>query len=199
MRILAIGGMTCSACVNAIRTSLVQLPCISSVDVNLFGNSASVTFEHKHNSDGVKEAIKYPGYDATLNSLNQVLPMHMPNASRRKVAFYITGMYCERYPPLIAEDLQHFQGDIVVGRMPTIDSPILYDVNIPKAPELTIRTVISSISEAYPALEVCVLPPPNYRRTILQDTCSRTEDYPCSSRTHLGTRYTNLRHRHWFT
>jgi len=156
----AIGGMTCSACVSTIKTSLVQLPWMSGVDVNLVGNSASVTFVNKYNLGRIKEAIEDLGYDATLDSLNEVLPMLMPDATRRKVAFRITGMYCERCPPRIAEALQHFQGDIVVGRMPTIDSPILYVEYIPKAPELTIRTIISSISEADPALEVGVYHPP---------------------------------------
>jgi len=41
----AIEGMTCSACVSTIKTSLQDIPWVRSIDVNLVGNSATVIVE----------------------------------------------------------------------------------------------------------------------------------------------------------
>lgn len=156
----AIEGMTCSACVSTIKTSLEDIPWVRNVDVNLVGNSATVMFEGQHNVGKVQEAIEDLGYGATLDTVHEVQSPETHATPRRRVAFKITGMYCERCPPRIIEAVERLQGDLVIEQAPTMDNPIMYLDYIPKAPKLTIRTILSSISEADAALEVSVYHPP---------------------------------------
>ncbi|KAK3692084.1 copper-exporting ATPase-like protein [Podospora appendiculata] len=67
---LAIGGMTCAACVNSITDNLSRLDWVSNVAVNLVNNSAvvDVTGGDEVGDDLVAE-VEALGYDATLDSL----------------------------------------------------------------------------------------------------------------------------------
>jgi len=157
--IWAIGGMTCSACVGTIKTSLEDIPWVNTVGVNLVGNSATIIFEGKDNLEKVKEAVEDLGYDATLNVFEEITE-NTPVGTRRSVAFRITGMYCERCPPRIAEALEDLEGVVIVEKLPSMKNPILYVDYVPDAPRLTIRTILSSIGGADAALEVSTYHPP---------------------------------------
>ena len=61
---LNIKGMTCGGCVKSVTNVLQQLPGVSSVNVSLEHNNASITFEPaKVKPAQFKSAIEAAGYD----------------------------------------------------------------------------------------------------------------------------------------
>ena len=70
---LAVGGMTCSMCSNAITAALQQIPGVREVDVSLATNLATVKLEDKPDFDQsiLKRAIEDIGYE-----VNDVFPLN---------------------------------------------------------------------------------------------------------------------------
>ncbi|EOO03707.1 putative copper-transporting atpase 1 protein [Phaeoacremonium minimum UCRPA7] len=66
---LAVGGMTCAACVNTISNELDKKDWITKVSINLVSNSATVEFVGRENTDNLVEAIEDLGYDATIDKV----------------------------------------------------------------------------------------------------------------------------------
>ncbi|KAK3383995.1 E1-E2 ATPase-domain-containing protein [Lasiosphaeria ovina] len=94
---LAIGGMTCAACVNIITSELSKRDFISNVVVNLVNNSAAVDLTDKQKADDLVEAIEDLGYEATLDTvvdLNQRKPKPQENPDTWRATLAIGGMTC---------------------------------------------------------------------------------------------------------
>ncbi|KAJ4421341.1 hypothetical protein N0V85_000211 [Neurospora sp. IMI 360204] len=66
---LAIGGMTCAACVNAITNELNKKDWIANVSVNLINNSAAIDIHDESRATELVEAIEDLGYDAKLDKV----------------------------------------------------------------------------------------------------------------------------------
>lgn len=66
---IALGGMTCAACSNAITAELKKKSWIQNVVVNLISNSATVDFVGEDRKDDLVETIEDIGYDATIDSI----------------------------------------------------------------------------------------------------------------------------------
>lgn len=90
---ISIGGMTCASCSSAINESLTALNFVTSVQVNLVGNSATVTFRgSKSNADKIVQNIESIGYEvAALVSLEQLLKA---DSGLYKASLSIEGMTC---------------------------------------------------------------------------------------------------------
>lgn len=109
---LAIGGMTCAACVVTITEELEKKDWIRKVAVNLITNSATVDFIGEQHKNDVVESIEDIGYDAAIDS---VIDLKTPqNASsegrniQRTVDILVEGMYCEHCPLGILASLEDF-------------------------------------------------------------------------------------------
>jgi len=75
---LAIGGMTCAACVNIITNELSKKDWISDVTVNLVNNSAIVDLKDGQRAEELIDAIEDLGYEASLDTLADVNPAKKP-------------------------------------------------------------------------------------------------------------------------
>ncbi|SPQ23266.1 cd61950a-a49b-4040-82d2-0ccf4d11292f [Thermothielavioides terrestris] len=69
---LAVGGMTCAACVNMIAEGLKKHGWISNVAINLIANSATVDLKDEGKANELVQAIEDLGYEATLDSVTRV-------------------------------------------------------------------------------------------------------------------------------
>ena len=69
---LAIGGMTCASCVNAVTEKLKEKKYVDRVAVNLISNSCAVEFRGQKNKYELVEAIEDIGYDAAIDSVSSL-------------------------------------------------------------------------------------------------------------------------------
>ncbi|KAF2096665.1 heavy metal translocatin [Rhizodiscina lignyota] len=96
---IAIVGMTCSSCVGSITGIVEAFPWVRSVNVALLTNSAAVVFEGKDHSKDIVEAIEDAGFEATIESLEEVRDASRKRQSQAlsdtwKVDYAIEGMTC---------------------------------------------------------------------------------------------------------
>ena len=107
---LAIGGMTCASCVNAVTDGLKALGFVEDVRVALITNSAIVRFRDKANASNLVEAVEDLGYDGTLESCEAVAPLvaqhEESDLKPRQIQIKVDGMYCEHCAPRVLEMLK---------------------------------------------------------------------------------------------
>lgn len=66
-RVINIDGMTCGGCVKSVDSALTQLNGVQSVEVDLEGNKAVVTYDSSAVAvDAIVEAIEEAGFDAAI-------------------------------------------------------------------------------------------------------------------------------------
>jgi Cu+-exporting ATPase len=156
----AIGGMTCSACSNSITAALKLKPWVDNVDINLISNSGTVTFKGKGNLDSITEAIDDAGFEASLDSVENVGHIKEENV-RREVFLRVLGIYCHHCTPRILGALRNgFGADVEVEKEPTADEPIMKISYIARPPSFTIRQILHTINAVDPALIVSIFHPP---------------------------------------
>ncbi|KAM7192900.1 E1-E2 ATPase domain containing protein [Rhypophila sp. PSN 637] len=92
---VAVGGMTCASCSNAITTELKRKPWVVDVVVNLLTNSATVDIRDEKSAEDVVEAIEDLGYDGTLTGVTRVdKPKPKPAGDIWQATVAIGGMTC---------------------------------------------------------------------------------------------------------
>jgi P-type Cu+ transporter len=82
---LAIGGMTCAACVVTITEELEKKDWIKKVAVNLLTNNATVDFIGEQHKNDVVESIEDIGYDAAIDSLTDLKKLQNASSESRSV------------------------------------------------------------------------------------------------------------------
>lgn len=66
-RVINVEGMTCGGCVKSVDIAVSQLQGVQSVDVDLEGNKASVTYDASTVAvEAIVEAIEDAGFDASV-------------------------------------------------------------------------------------------------------------------------------------
>ena len=66
-RVINVEGMTCGGCVKSVDSAVSQLQGVESVDVDLEGNKASVTYHASTVTvEAIVEAIEDAGFDASV-------------------------------------------------------------------------------------------------------------------------------------
>jgi P-type Cu+ transporter len=175
---LALGGLTCVACVNAIKEELEQMDWIKRVDINLIMSNATVEFVGKDHSKDIVDIIESIGYEAVLNTLvqSQVGPppalqtrggYHEETqlSPRRTVEIKMAGMYCSSCPERVLRFMDTFMDrGLTVDKPLSIAQPILKFTYTPQAPEFTIRQIFSGLAEVDRALV-----PSIYHRPTLEE------------------------------
>jgi P-type Cu+ transporter len=171
---LAVGGMTCASCVNAIKEDLELMRWVRKVDINLIMGSATVEYIGRDHSKDIVDMIEGIGYEAVLDTVVQVYATQASTlqrqpekheaiqlAPRRTVEIKISGMFCPRCP----ERVLHYM-DTLVERGVTIEQhlsmtqPIVKITYTPQAPEFTIRQIVSGLAEIHPTLMPSIYHPP---------------------------------------
>ncbi|KAI9879380.1 MAG: hypothetical protein M1830_008678 [Pleopsidium flavum] len=116
--VLSTGGMTCASCTGAITHGLEDLDFVTSVNVTLLTNSATVTFiGSKANADLIVEKIEDLGYDASVEQcyLNRrpearTAPKEgQHKAQRLKATLSIGGMTCASCTGSVTRGLEELQ------------------------------------------------------------------------------------------
>ncbi|KKY26166.1 putative copper-transporting p-type atpase [Diplodia seriata] len=159
--VYSVGGMTCSACTNAVTAGVQQLPWVESVNVNLLSHSATVVFDGKEHADAIKEAIEDCGFDAALDNVSRLVQENQQDV-RRTIMIRIDGMFCHHCPSNVVDILsREYMGAVQVEGIPTLKEPILQIKYTPNVPQnFTIRHILKTISDVNPALEPAIHHPP---------------------------------------
>jgi P-type Cu+ transporter len=160
---LAIGGMTCAACVVAITEELEKRNWVKRVAVNLISNSATVDFNGEQHKDDIVEGIEEIGYDATLDSVVdlKVLQNATPqNNTSRTAEILVAGMFCEHCPPRIYSSLEAFGDRVKVERPLDLANPILKITYMPQVPRFTMRNIMAAISDVDESIHPSIYHPP---------------------------------------
>lgn len=157
---LAVGGMTCAACVNNIRGGLESKDWIRDLSVNLVSNSATVEFLGKNRADDIVEAIEDMGYDAHLDKVENVNEEKV-DSQQRTVEILLKGVYCHHCPSRVVSSLAGFKRDIEIINVPTQAKPIMKITYTPDAPSFTIRHILAAVEASDPALRASIYQPPS--------------------------------------
>lgn len=160
---LSIEGMTCSSCVNTITEGVKSLSFVSSVEVNLIGNSAMVEFTGEENVHEILEKIDDLGYEATLEKLEQLGDRAAKDTpQKRTIQIQVHGMFCEHCPSNILSALDKVFGDsITILRQPSLKDPHLGISYRPSPPQITARRFLQVIEETHESFSATVYRPPS--------------------------------------
>jgi Cu+-exporting ATPase len=158
---VAIGGMTCAACVSAISEELGKKGWVKNVAVNLISNSATIDFVGEHHKDEIVESIEDIGYDASIDTVVDFKELEKvtSRSGSRSVEILVEGMFCGHCPPRALAALKNFGDRILVEKALTLDDPILRISYTPSIPSLTIRSIIAALSEVE-SLKASIYHPP---------------------------------------
>lgn len=158
---LAIGGMTCASCVNAITDALKAKNYITDVAVNLVSNSATVEFYDKEHADDIVESVEDIGYEASLDKVEAVQEEQTALNQERTVDIALNGVYCQHCPGRVIKSIEGFRRQVDIITKPTQARPIMRIAYIPDAPKFTIRQILAAIKASDPALEASIYHPPS--------------------------------------
>lgn len=158
---VAIGGMTCAACSNAITKELSKRDWISNIAVNLITNSATVDFADRSKADKIVDEIEDLGYDAAIDTITN-LKEEKTEQEERTVEISVDGMYCDHCPRRTIQNLETFglRYNLRVDREPTHQHPIMKVTYVPSSPDFTIRRILASIEASDPAFKASIYHPP---------------------------------------
>lgn len=154
---LAISGMTCASCAKSITDELERLDSVKNVHVNLIANTATVQFVDKKISDNLVEAIEDIGFEATLIN---VVNTKAPTTSTRTVEFRVDGMFCNHCPSQILQSLSSFGDTLHIDKTLSLGDPILKVSYTPRVPELSIRSIMATLSAVDERFGVSIYHPP---------------------------------------
>ncbi|KAF8075861.1 heavy metal translocatin [Lyophyllum atratum] len=157
---LAVGGMTCVACVRTITDAVSELEGVSDISVNQLGKSASAVVSRASLVDSVVTLIEDIGYECQVISIKPIPAAGTSGKANntRAIALEIKGM--QAIPKDVTDALEQFGSNLTVVQ-PHISDPrnVLRLSYSPHAPEFTIRTIMSTISAAAPVTASMWHPP----------------------------------------
>ncbi|KAF8810646.1 heavy metal translocatin [Phlegmacium glaucopus] len=144
---LAVGGMTCVACVRAITDAVSELEGVSDISVNQVRKSASAVVTGADLVESIVAIIEDIGYECKVISVTPVAAVGTSGRvdKTRSVAVEFHGM--EYLPKKIEDILEEFGSNVTILKPYTSDPlNVLRITYTPSAPHFTIRTIISTIS-----------------------------------------------------
>ena len=156
---LAIGGMTCAACVNGITNNMKGRGWIKDITVNLLTNSATVVFDGKDNANKLVQEIEDLGYEAAITTVVN-LSQEQAERHERTVEIKIDGLYCEHCPSRVTNSLAGFRRQLDVVGQPTRQRPIIKITYVPDAPRFTVRQILAAIEASDPEFKATIYNPP---------------------------------------
>ncbi|KAK6337773.1 hypothetical protein TWF696_001253 [Orbilia brochopaga] len=161
LAILSIRGMTCSACVNSIRSNLLDKHAfIEKAEISALTHSGSIVFSGDRDKiDTITESIEDTGFDVEVVELEPFDEGKQFDSRERTLTLHFDGLHCSNCPPRINEAIQKFASSQI-----TVVKP-LYSTSLPEVtikytpqPDITVRTLIKTIEGIDPALKVTVKP-----------------------------------------
>ena len=162
-----IEGMTCGTCVGILTRGLQELPQITSVNIDLIGNSGVVEFNGKETLKAIQEKIDDLGYDSDLVNVTARCPPVVSSAERT-VQIKVHGFYCQHCPASVVHALDNLRrtetekASFRVAQEPTLEDPIVTITYKPSIENnVTLRHFIRRINAADEALTASVHQPPS--------------------------------------
>ncbi|KAH7124490.1 copper resistance-associated p-type ATPase [Dactylonectria macrodidyma] len=157
---LAVRGMTCAVCVNAITDELGRLEGVVDAVVSLMSNSATVTFDGNARVPQIVEAIEDLGYEATVDNVTNLGEQGIEGivtTEERIVDIKLDGIYCPQCPSRVARSLAGFRRQLAIVGMPTsVQNPVIQVRYLPDAPGFTVRRIIEAIEASDEAIRASV-------------------------------------------
>lgn len=155
---LAVRGMTCAVCVNAITDELGRLEGVLDAVVSLVSNSATVTFDGGNaRVPQIVEAIEDLGYEATVDNVTNLDEQGIVATEERIVDIKLDGIYCPKCPSRVARSLAGFRRQLAIIGMPTsVQNPIIQVRYLPDTPGFTVRRIIEAIEASDEAIRASV-------------------------------------------
>lgn len=162
---IAIGGMTCGACVGAVTGAIEELPFVIKASVNLLSHSGLVEFDGEENASAIVDKVEDIGFDASLTSVQSVAAQKEAAKattanSTRTVSIRVDGMYCHHCPEKVLASVQELDG-VKIDELLSHKNPILKVTYTPHPPSLTVRQLLSAVESAQESFKASVHRPPS--------------------------------------
>ncbi|CAG8951259.1 hypothetical protein HYFRA_00008007 [Hymenoscyphus fraxineus] len=160
---LAIGGMTCAACVGTITEELEKKDWIEKVIVNLISNSATIDFVEEKNKDRLVESIEDLGFDAVVDNIVNIENLYQAapkTVVRRNVEILVDGMFCQHCPSRVMKAIEDLGDNVKIDGPLNLQNQILKVSYTPDAPTFTIRNIMETISAVDPSIISSIYHPP---------------------------------------
>ncbi|QHS72466.1 Cu(2+)-transporting P-type ATPase CCC2 [Saccharomyces paradoxus] len=136
--ILAVHGMTCSACVNTITTQLRALEGVTKCDISLVTNECQVKYDNEVTADSIKEIIEDCGFDCEVLRDSDITV-----TSTREGLLSIRGMTCGSCVSTVTKQVEGIEGvESVVVSLVTEECHVIYDPS-----KTTLETVREMIED----------------------------------------------------
>ncbi|KAJ5105882.1 hypothetical protein NUU61_003229 [Penicillium alfredii] len=159
---IAITGMTCGSCVGAVTRGLEELNFVQDVSISLLSHSGRIEFSGRDNLDKIVEKIEDLGYDAAVNSVHPLIGSNStPDpVQTRTVSIRVDGMFCHHCPEKVLGTLKSLP-DMIVEEPLSEKNPVIKVTYIPQQPNLTIRSVLSTINATNDSFRASIYHPPS--------------------------------------
>lgn len=132
--ILAVHGMTCSACVNTLTTQLRALAGVIKCDISLVTNECQVAYDDGATTDSIKETIEDCGFDCEILDDKDTT-----TTTTRQGLLSIQGMTCGSCVSTVTKQVEGIEGvESVVVSLVTEECHVIYDPS---------KTTLDSIRE----------------------------------------------------
>ncbi|KAI0835118.1 heavy metal translocatin [Hypoxylon sp. FL0890] len=153
---MAIGGMTCSNCVNSITHRLNEEDWITKTSIYLLSHSGVVEYiGTRDDANRVVSIIDDVGNPAELDEVVDMDAEHRLK-HERTVRIRIDGLYCEHCADRATNSIGGFLRDLRVDKRPTLKQPILKIAYVPAGPDFTIRHILKAIEASDPAFKASI-------------------------------------------
>ncbi|KAI0152602.1 heavy metal translocating P-type ATPase [Xylariaceae sp. FL1272] len=157
---LAISGMTCASCVNAISAELNKQNWVTNVAINLLSNSGVIEYNGVEDQAlQLVEKIEDIGYDVHLDQ-NIAIDDEKGDIHERTVQIRIDGFYCPHCGDRAVCSIGGFQHELRIVSRPTLQRPLLEVTYTPKAPNFTVRHILAALEASDPAFTASIFHPP---------------------------------------
>ncbi|CAI4367335.1 CMF_collapsed_G0012330.mRNA.1.CDS.1 [Saccharomyces cerevisiae] len=134
--ILAVHGMTCSACTNTINTQLRALKGVTKCDISLVTNECQVTYDNEVTADSIKEIIEDCGFDCEILRDSEITAI-----STKEGLLSVQGMTCGSCVSTVTKQVEGIEGvESVVVSLVTEECHVIYEPS--KTTLETIREII---------------------------------------------------------
>jgi heavy metal translocating P-type ATPase len=158
---LSIGGMTCASCTNHVTNGLKAIPYVEDVVVTLMTNSADVDFRGRSNLDKLVEEVEDLGFECTAESCDAKRDTSDAPLDRQ-VSIKVAGMFCDQCPKRVSDALgEKFGPSITITAQPDLRSGVASLKYLPRLPELSIRSIASTIEAIDPNFKASIYHPPS--------------------------------------
>lgn len=157
---IAIEGMTCASCSNAITNALEKKDWVDNAAVNFITNSATVDFTGKDHAYEIVDSIEDLGYGATLDDVTDLAEI-AKDTRVRTVDIMVSDMFCTNCPANVMRALEDLEPVIRIDSPLTLENTTMRLSYEPHSPEFTIREILKTISDLHSGFHVSIYHPPS--------------------------------------